>query len=100
MKSILPLTLLCLVFNGCALIQRPDSNICVMNAPAQHMKCYNLKRDYNDDGTLKPTAKPTFRQFRIIDDGNKYISMDPDSFAQLKAYIKLLREEYQKGCKQ
>lgn len=95
-KLLIPLLAVCSAIFGCSQIPRPDTTLCVVNAPAQQMKCYNLKTDYNDDGSLKPDAKPKYWPVVSIEDVNKHICTDPDSFGNLKAYIKLLREEYDK----
>lgn len=93
---ILHLTAYSLVF-GCS-IQRPDTDLCVVNAPDRHQKCYNLKKDYNDDGKLNPSAKPTFKPAVTVEDLNKNICTDPDGFANLKTYVKELRHAYEQ-CK-
>lgn len=78
-------------FSGCAGIPRPDSDLCVINAPASHLICYNLKRDYTDNGVLKPDAKPHYKSVATLNDVNKHIIMDVDSFTKLKAYIKKVK---------
>lgn len=48
------------MFSGCgAVVSRPDADICGINyAPDKpaHLSCYNIRDDFNDDGTLKSTA--------------------------------------------
>jgi hypothetical protein len=56
-----------------------------------------LKRDYRDDGTLKPGAVPVYRPNLTVEDLNKGLFIDSasgpeDGLARLKAYIKKLRE--------
>ncbi len=101
-----PLMMLLMVFSlvGCA--SGPDVDVCVVNAPAKNRKCYNLKTDYNEDGSLKKTAVPKYRPNLTIDDLNKAMVIDsphedpvkePGHFeigiARLKAYIQTLRFE-------
>lgn len=91
------------VVSSCATIQRPDTDMCIVNAPNKVRKCYNLSKDYTDDGALKPGAVPVYRAVVSIDDLNKFLVIDSptgteDGQARLKAYIKLLRENYEKGC--
>jgi hypothetical protein len=85
-----------LLLTACSLaacgVPRPDTDLCVVNAEAKHRKCYNLSRDYDDDGLLIPGAVPSFRPAVSVDDLNKNICTDPDGWANLKAYIKKLRE--------
>lgn len=78
---------------GCAGVERPDTDICIANAPAKHLKCYNMKRDYNDDGRLKKDAKPFFKPFSKIEDVNKFMLTDPEKgIPNLKAFINDMRD--------
>lgn len=90
-------TLLLAVFSihlfACSYVPLPHTNLCVANPALKHSKCYWLDKDYQEDGTLKPGAKPNFKPLITIDDMNKSIWTDPDSWGSLKGYIKTLREE-------
>lgn len=105
MKFRKPLTLLLMIFSsGCATVERPDTDMCVVNVPGEHAKCYNLKRDYNDDGSRNPSAIPTYRPIDrtkklSLDDLNKNTCVDPDGLANLKSYIRELRDAYERECK-
>lgn len=86
------------VFSGCA-IKRPDIDLCIINAPAKYRRCYNYLRDYDDNGQLLATAKPTIRMNPTVDYLNKYFTIDSDqgpveALARFKAYLQTLREEY------
>lgn len=95
--------------SGCAAISRPAVDVGIVNAPAKHVKAYNLKNDYDADGHIIPGHAPTFYPAEKIEDLNKWlcVSMRDDkgvaqpeqAQALLKSYIKLLREEFEKGCK-
>ena len=90
--------MLLIIFSlGCANIPKPDTNLCIVNALAHNQKCYNLLRDYDDDGRLFATAKPLYKPANTIEDLNKNACTDPDGLANLKAFIKLLREEYKRS---
>lgn len=83
--------------SGCAgMPTRPDSDACLINSQLLHEKCYNLLRDYNDAGGLLPGAKPHFHQFKdeaeMLAALNKKIDFDTDGWANLKAYVKQLRD--------
>lgn len=97
-RSIRLLTLLWVAgnFSACA-TGRPDADVCIVNAPNQNRKCYNLKRDYGDDGLLRPDAHPTYRPTRALEDLNKAMVLDStdgfaDGIARVKAWVKKLRE--------
>lgn len=86
------------LLSACTSVRRPDVDLCIVNAPAQHLKCYNLLRDYTADGQLKPDAVPSYRRFGEREDLNKYLCVDPNGLAKLKAYIRELREAYENQC--
>ena len=92
------MTLLMVCSCACSTIPRPDTNLCVVNVPGKHLKCYNLKRDYDGDGNRNPDAKPTIVPISSLNDLNKFIATDPDGFANLKAYVQKIREEYNNKC--
>jgi predicted small lipoprotein YifL len=78
--------------SGCGTLERPDSNVGVVNAPLRHLKYYNLKTDYDSNGILLPGAVAKFKTLQTLDDLNKYICMDPNSFANLKAFLNELKQ--------
>lgn len=85
MRLLIPLLI---SFNFLSCASRPDSEICVVNAPAKHMKCYNLKDDYDSEGNLKIDASPLYRPALVVEDLNKYIVIDNNgSFENLKIWI-------------
>ena len=111
-KILLPISaLLAGILSGCAGIKKPDSDICTINVPGLRENCHNLARDYDDLGRLKPGTKMEVRQYDEIAQLlmgveskdpkekrtgiNKKTCMDPQSLANLKAYIKKLREAYE-----
>jgi len=72
-----------------------------------------MKRDYDDDGVLKPGAKATYRPNLTIDDLSKALVVDSpfddehpnpthyeDGIARLKTYIRELRDEANRKCPQ
>lgn len=77
----------CSLLIGCG-IERPDSELCLINLKENHKLCYNLKSDYDDLGNLRPDAKPKVKP----PDVDKNVCADPVSFANIKAYIAKLRE--------
>lgn len=84
------------LLTGCVTtVERPDADFCIVNAPAGHQKCYNMKRDYGSDGKLKPGAVATFKPAKSIEDLNKNACTDPDGLANLKIYQRALRAELQ-----
>jgi hypothetical protein len=95
-------TMLLMGFSGCA-VQRPNADVCIVNAPAGNRKCYNLSRDYDDNGMLIPGHAATYRVNTTVKDLNKAAIIDSptgftDGLAALKAYIAEMRKEYQNNC--
>lgn len=99
---------LVLAFSGCATIPKPDVDLIIVNAPKHYVRGYNLQ-DYLDDGTRKPDAKPVIYPVEKIEDMNKWTCinvkddkgnpMPEEALARMTAYIKKLREAYDRGCK-
>lgn len=82
-----------MIFNAaCAVgIERPDTNLCIVNEPFSELECYNLRTDYTDEGRLKPGAAGTTVDITGLADLNKHICTDVNGFAAIKAYLRQLR---------
>lgn len=91
------LTILLTVFSliSCASIERPDANLCVVNAPAKHLKCYNLKTDYDMNGQILKSAEPKFFRAETVEDLNKGVWMSNAHWAKVKVWISRLRKAYE-----
>lgn len=91
------LILLLMVFSffsaGCG-IDRPDADLCIINAPNKILKCYNMKRDYDDDGHLLTNAKAIYKSAATVEDLNKGLFVEVNHIAPLKTYIEQLRDAY------
>lgn len=88
-----------LLLSACA-VKRPDIEVCVVNGPGEIRKCYNLRDQYDDQGNLKPGAKPIYRENHTVMDLNKAFLVDSktgfeDGLAGLKAWIQELKAECQ-----
>ncbi len=84
---------------SCAQIKRPDADLCLINYPGKKLTCYNLARDYGEDGNIKPGVQPHFKPAPDLESVNKHVIMSPQDFGKFKAYVKKLREEYENSCK-
>lgn len=78
------LTMLLIVFSANACSKDPIY-FGIVNAPNKHVKGYDLAHDYYDDGTLKPTASPTFFPAEKIEDLNKWACTPPESLTLIKS---------------
>lgn len=106
MRSTKLLILLSIIGSACSCgVSRPDADLCVVNAPNKNRKCYNLKNDYNDDGSLKAGAKPVYRPNLTVEDLNKALVLDSpyddqnpnpghfeDGISRMKAWVRKLRD--------
>lgn len=89
-----------LLIAGCGSIDRPDTDLCVVNDPGHHLICYNLKRDYDKNGSLKPGAVPMIKPIESIADLNKDVCTDPSGFEHLKTYVQEMKDAMKRcGCK-
>lgn len=101
MKSILVLTILCAISSGCAGVQRPDADICGINFAsdaAAHLTCYNIRSDFDANGTLiaghhshrKPIGQP-----QSLNAG-KYISKE--DWPKFQVWLQDIRSWSQNHC--
>jgi len=81
---------------SCAGIKRPNAELCIVNAPARHLKCYNLYEDYEDSGLLKKNATAKFFRAETVEDLNKGTWMSNADWAELKKWIREIRKAYDK----
>lgn len=96
----LPMTLLtAFSLFSCAHIRRPNAELCVVNAPAAHLKCYNVAEDYNEGGYLKPRATAKFFRAENVHDLNKGVWMSNADWAKIKVWISDLRRAYEESRK-
>ncbi len=94
------LLLMALSLVSCSSVPRPDTDVGVVNAEFHQIKGYNLLRDYDDNGNLNPSAKPWIRPAVNVSDLNKNVCTDPQGWANLKSYIRELRDELKRRLAQ
>lgn len=80
-------------------VPRPDTDLCGVNVKGvvKKKRCYNLARDYDENGNLLPTAKPTETKLEKLEDLHGNICLDPRSWGNFKAYLRILRGEHDGG---
>lgn len=88
------LAALWMVFNfvGCA-NPAPDTDICIVNAQAGQMACYNLSRDYDSSGRIKPSSTPFYKPAYTIQDLDKAVTTDLRGLENLKVFSKQIRAQ-------
>lgn len=84
-----------IVLASCASIERPNAELCIVNAPALHLKCYNLSEDYHSSGKLKNNATAKYLPAKTVEDLNKGVWMSNNDWAQVKGWIRQLRKAYE-----
>lgn len=109
MKLLMTLWISCSLLQGCATLKKPDVDIMLVNAASKKRCGYNLRNDYDDSGNLKAGVKPVCRKNESLADLNKAVLFDKDpagnvhhfedALAEMKAWIKNLREAYDRDCK-
>ena len=83
---------------GCAGVQRPDADICGVNAKSSKLRCYNIKNDFNDDGTRKPDAQPVNKKISSLNDLNGGIYVSPADFEKFKVWLGDSRDWISNHC--
>src|SRR5690606_24002114 len=78
---------------------RPKGRICQIDAPNIRKICFHMDSDYDDDGNLKPGAKPHFIQYasaeEMLKDLDKDTSFDEESWASASAYRRKMKQDNQ-----
>ncbi len=88
-----------LLLVSCAGVERPDALVCVVNAPAENIKCYNLKEDYYETGKLKKSAKAKYFKANDVYDLNKGVWISNNDWAKVKVWINQLKEAEKRRLK-
>ena len=78
-----------IVCAGCS-VPRPKGDVCIVDAARSRLLCYDMEKDYDKDGKLKAGAK--LKTKASPGSFDKYLVLDPDATAELKIYIRRLRE--------
>lgn len=76
---------------------RPDANIYVVNPASAKMSGYNLRSDYNADGSLKAGAVLKSVPVTSLNTLQGYACVSPADLGKIKVYIALVREDA-KNC--
>jgi hypothetical protein len=74
-----------LVVVGCANIPLPKGDACVAFPQKGYSLCYDMEKDFDENGDVKPEAK-AHRVPLSLDVINKHVHFNPDSYASLKAF--------------
>lgn len=96
------LTVFSFILLGACAIPRPRTELCIVNAPAAHSKCYWMDTDYDQNGNLLPGAVAHLLPARTVSDLNKAMMIpfapSGQGIANFKAYVNKLKEEYETRC--
>lgn len=98
MKRLMMLLNICSLV-GCAGVQRPDANICGINAVSSNLRCYNIRKDYNNDGILDANAKPVIVPLSGLNDLNAGAYLSPLDLEKVKVWLGDLRTWAKDHCK-
>ena len=90
--------LLLIVLAGCASVERPNAEICGINAKSSQLRCYNLKSDYDADGYRLPDAKPVVKPIASLMSLNGGMYLSKSDIAPVQAYIDAIRRLYKEEC--
>lgn len=81
---------------GCAHIERPDAPLCGINTDKLQLRCYNIRKDYNNDGKRKKDAKPLVLQFKDANEMLVYLRgwlvTSPNGFGNILSTVREVRE--------
>lgn len=73
------------ILSACAGIPKPEGLGCVAFAKRNYSICYDLSKDFDEDGNVVPGARGQKVPLTVqaID---RHVHFDPDSYASLKAF--------------
>lgn len=84
------------VLAGCNGIERPDSNVGVVNVAGLELDVLNVKNDFDDAGHVLPKHDPVVVKFKdeheMLETLNKGAWLDPKSLANFKAFMMNYRD--------
>lgn len=84
LMKLIKLVILPLAVSRCASIERPETDLCVVNAPAMNKKCFSMK---------EPKRVAKYIPLKGLEDLNKNTCIEPEGFGNLKAYLLQLRAQ-------
>lgn len=100
MLSKILLAILSLVFlSSCSTIPRPKGSVSLIDAPRNQLMLLDMEQDYDKNGEIKSDATVEKRPVVDLMQINKYICFDPNSWAELNAYKRKLKAEYEAQMK-
>jgi hypothetical protein len=83
---------------GCAAIQRPDAWVCGINGKSKKMLCYNLKKDYDEDGTLKAGAEPLEKKDVSLQSLTGGLYFSSEDTKKIKVWLQDMRDYAKNHC--
>lgn len=95
------LTILLMAFSltGCA-TKRPDAYLNIVNSPALHLKGYNIKKDYDENGNIKKSAQARYISARsaseFLEILNKGVWISNGDWAKIKVSLAEAKAECMK----
>lgn len=99
--------LLAFLLGACSSIERPNIFVGIVNPELHQIEGYNFKKDFDDDGHIKPEAKPSFYPLQDLSSMAKaftiWVDDDPENpfvtaLERFKVYTGRLRDEYKNHC--
>lgn len=91
-----------LLVSGCAAgPARPDTNLyqIIVSSEGNEAFGYNMLRDYDNDGVLRPGAQPTVIPLGDIKDLKGWYCTDEKGFKRLKVYLGNVRNYAKEHCR-
>jgi len=98
LRKLTTLWMICFITSSCSKVKRPDAYICGINSKSVELRCYNILKDFSDDGTMKPDAKPMIQPISGLDQLNAGVFMFPKEFEKVKVWLQDLRDYSNQHC--
>lgn len=83
---------------SCASVPPPKGMGCVAIAKKNRLVCFDLEKDFDPKtGNPKPDAKAKYFQLNSLDNIDKWVVFDPDSFASLKGFALKVKDRCERA---
>lgn len=81
-----------LLIAGCG-PKPPQGLICLYDAPRSQSICYEMSKDFDKDGTLKPGAPQQILGGMTADKIDKHTHFSPEAWGSVRKWLGAMREQ-------
>ena len=80
-----------LILSGCG-VKPPEGKICLYDAPRERSLCYDVAKDLDSSGRVKPDAKMLVIENVKAETLDKHTHFDPESWSNVRKWMQKTRD--------